>query len=142
MKPVLGDKKTVMVFGTFDVFHLGHEHFLNQAKKLGQELIVVIARDKTVKKVKSDYPKNSEKQRMEDVKNSGIPDKVMLGNLDDKYKIIKKFQPKIIALGYDQFVFTYKLNKMIIDEKMDTEIIRLEAFEPNMYKSSFIKSLK
>ncbi|MBN1494532.1 adenylyltransferase/cytidyltransferase family protein [Candidatus Peregrinibacteria bacterium] len=133
--------KTVMVFGTFDVFHLGHEYFLKQAKKLGDELIVVIARDKTVKKVKGEYPKKTEKNRMEDVKNSRIPDKVILGNLDDKYKIIKKFKPNIIALGYDQFVFTYKLNKMIIDEKMDTEIIRLEAFEPNMYKSSFIKSL-
>jgi len=130
-----------MVFGTFDVFHLGHEFFLKQAKKLGDYLIVVIARDKTVKKVKSEYPQQNEKERMQAVKNSEYADKVILGEIDDKYKIIKKFKPDIIALGYDQFVFTYKLNKMIIDEKMDTEIIRLESYEPNVYKSSFIKSL-
>jgi FAD synthetase len=140
MNPQEQAYKTVMVFGTFDVFHLGHEYFLKQAKALGDYLIAVIARDKTVKKVKGEYPQHNEKLRMENVKNSGIPDKVVLGNFDDKYKIIKKLKPKIIALGYDQFVFTYKLNKMIIDEKMDTEIIRLESFEPNLYKSSFIKS--
>jgi FAD synthetase len=140
MTPEQQAQKTVMAFGTFDVFHLGHEYFLKQAKALGDYLIVVIARDKTVKKVKNEFPQDDEKIRMENVKNSGIPDKVVLGNYDDKYKIIKKFKPNIIALGYDQFVFTYKLNKMIIDEKMDTEIIRLESYEPNLYKSSFIKS--
>jgi len=140
MNPEEQAHASVIVFGTFDVFHLGHEYFLKKAKALGDFLTVVIARDKTVKKVKGEYPQHNEKQRMENVKNSGIPDKVVLGNIDDKYKIIRKIKPNIIALGYDQFVFTYKLNKMIIDEKMDTEIIRLESFEPNLYKSSFIKS--
>jgi len=140
MNPEEKAQKTVMAFGTFDVFHLGHEYFLKQAKALGDYLIVVIARDKTVKKVKNEFPRDNEKIRMVNVKNSYLPDKVVLGNYDDKYKIIKKLKPNIIALGYDQFVFTYKLNKMIIDEKMDTEIIRLESFEPNLHKSSFIKS--
>jgi FAD synthetase len=140
MNPEEQAHTSVIVFGTFDVFHLGHEYFLKKAKALGDFLTVVIARDKTVKNVKGEYPQHNEKQRMENVKNSGIPDKVVLGNFDDKYKIIRKIKPNIIALGYDQFVFTYKLNKMIIDEKMDTEIIRLESYEPNLYKSSFIKS--
>lgn len=131
--------KTVMAFGTFDVFHAGHEFFLRQAKKLGEQLIVVISRDATVKNVKGEYPQQNEKERMQRVEKSEIADKVVLGNKDDKYKIIRKFKPNIIALGYDQFVFTYKLNKMIIDESMDTEIIRLEPYEPDIYKSSLIK---
>ena len=131
--------KIVMAFGTFDVFHAGHEYFLRQAKKLGDELVVVIARDSTVKNVKGEYPHENEKQRMQKVKNSGIANKVILGYDDDKYKVIKKYKPHIIALGYDQFVFTYKLNKMIIDENMDTEIVRLKSYEPDIYKSSLIK---
>jgi FAD synthetase len=131
--------KIVMAFGTFDVFHAGHEHFLKQAKKLGDELIVVIAKDNTVKNVKAEYPHEDEKQRMTKVKNSEIADKVVLGYDDDKYKVIKKYKPHVIALGYDQFVFTYKLNKMIIDESMNTEIIRLESYQPDIYKSSLIK---
>ena len=58
---------------------------------------------------------------------------------DNKYKIIKKYRPNIIALGYDQFVFTYKLQKILIDEKMDTEIIRLNPYMPDIYKSTLIK---
>jgi len=131
--------KIVMVFGTFDVFHAGHEFFLRQAKKLGNYLIAVVAKDDTVKNVKGEYPQHDEKERLNRVKESGIADKVVMGNSDDKYKVIKKHKPHIIALGYDQFVFTYKLNKMIIDENMNTEIIRLDGYEPDIYKSSLIK---
>lgn len=131
--------KIVMAFGTFDVFHAGHEYFLRQARSLGDQLIVVVARDSTVKNVKGEYPQQDEKTRMQRVKNSEIAEKVVLGYDDDKYKVIKKYKPHIIALGYDQFVFTYKLNKMIIDESMNTEIVRLEAYEPDIYKSSLIK---
>ncbi|MCD6109924.1 adenylyltransferase/cytidyltransferase family protein [bacterium] len=134
-----GNLKIVMAFGTFDGFHAGHEFFLKRACKLGNQLIVVVARDNTVKNVKGQYPSFDERQRMQQVKDSQIADKVILGYDNDKYKAIKKYRPSIIALGYDQFVFTYKLNKMIIDESMDTKIIRLDAYEPDIYKSSLIK---
>lgn len=132
-------QKIVMVFGTFDVFHAGHEHFLMQARALGDYLIAVVARDNTVKNVKSEYPQNPEKKRASTVRETGIADKVVLGYNDDKYRVIKKFKPNVIALGYDQFVFTYKLNKMIIDESMDTEIIRLDPYKPGIYKSTLLK---
>ena len=44
--------KKVILFGTFDIFHKGHKNFLEQAQEFGDYLIVVIARDKTVKKIK------------------------------------------------------------------------------------------
>jgi FAD synthetase len=134
------EEKKVMVFGTFDVFHAGHEYFLKSAKKLGNYLIVVIAKDSTVKKIKGEFPKDNEKTRIQKVKNSKIADKVILGDEEDKYKAIKKYKPNVIALGYDQFIFTYGLNKLIIDENMNTEIIRLDAYKPNIYKSTLIKN--
>jgi FAD synthetase len=133
-------QKKVMVFGTFDVFHAGHEAFLRQAKELGDWLIVVVARDNTVKKVKGSYPENKAKERLNNVKKCEYVDKAVLGNEDDKYKVIKKMRPEIIALGYDQFVFTYNLNKMIIDEAMNTEIVRLAPYKPEIYKSTIIKT--
>lgn len=132
-------QKIVMVFGTFDVFHAGHEDFLNQAKSLGNYLIVVVARDATVKNVKSEYPEGNERKRANVIRETELADKVVVGYNDDKYRVIKKYKPNVIALGYDQFVFTYKLNKMIIDENMDTEIIRLEPYKPGIYKSTLIK---
>ncbi|MFC1655932.1 adenylyltransferase/cytidyltransferase family protein [Patescibacteria group bacterium] len=141
MTPEKDDGKKIMVFGTFDVFHAGHEYFLREAKQLGDYLIAVIARDSTVQKVKGELPQHDERDRLHAVKESGYADKVTLGSEDDKYKVIRKYKPDIIALGYDQFVFTYALNKIIIDENLDTEIIRLEPYEPSMYKSSLIKTL-
>jgi FAD synthetase len=135
-------EKKIITFGTFDHFHAGHENYLRQAKSLGNYLIVIIARDQTVKQIKGSLPDHDEKTRLKNVENSGIADKVVLGYKDDKYKVLKKYRPNIIALGYDQFAFTYRLNKTIIDYKLDAEIVRLDSFEPTIYKSSIIKNNK
>src|SRR3989338_5314278 len=101
--------KTVMVFGTFDLLHPGHEHFLRQAKKYGDFLIVIIARDKTVLKVKNKRPQNNERQRQNAVSGLNLADKVVLGRKTYKYAIIKKYRPNIICLGYDQTYFVDNL---------------------------------
>ena len=46
-----GKKKIVLASGVFDLLHLGHVRFLEEAKKAGgrnAELIVIVARDRTV----------------------------------------------------------------------------------------------
>lgn len=121
-----------MAFGTFDIFHPGHENFLKQAKKYGR-LIVVIGRDRTVKQVKGKLPLHNEKRRQRAVKAAGIADIVILGSLADKYAAIKKYQPDIIALGYDQFYFTEPLKQFKI------KIVRLKAYKPEKYKTSILK---
>ena len=130
-----------MAFGTFDIFHQGHEHYLNKAKELGEYLIVVIARDKTVKVIKNEAPLNSEKKRLKTVEMSGIADKVILGFHGDKHKVLKKYKPDVIALGYDQFVFTQKLKKTLIDLKLDATVERIDAHQPKVFKSSLLKKI-
>ena len=129
----------VMVFGTFDLLHAGHENFFEQARKLGKEVVVVIARDETVQKIKGRKPTHSEKKRAENLTQKKWADKVVLGDLGDKYKVIKKFQPDVIALGYDQFAFTFRREKFIIEEKMKTRVERLKPYRPEIYKSSLIR---
>ena len=127
----------VLVFGTFDVFHKGHESFLKQAKKYGDRLFVVIARDKTVLAVKKQLPRNDEKIRLKNIKDSKIADVVLLGHLGDKYKIIKEIQPDVICLGYDQKAYVDKLEAKLLSFGMkDVRIVRLEAYRPDVYKSS------
>ena len=128
------NKKKVMAFGTFDIFHKGHENYLRQAKRLGGQMIVVIARDKTVKLVKGKLPKQSENVRLKRVRESGLADKVILGNISDKYAVIRKQKPDIIALGYDQKNFIDSLAKTFPKIK----IVRLKSFKPSIYKSSKI----
>ena len=131
--------KIVMAFGTFDYFHAGHENYLKQAKALGDTLIVVGARDDTAKRVKNKKPDFPERRRLRDLMACKHVDKAVLGNSDDKYKIIKRFKPDILALGYDQFVFTYGLKQFFIKEKLDIKTVRMQAFKPGTFKSSLIK---
>ncbi|MDP4007990.1 MAG: adenylyltransferase/cytidyltransferase family protein [Candidatus Peregrinibacteria bacterium] len=133
-------QKKVMIFGTFDYFHAGHEDLIKQAKKHGDYLIVVIARDGTVEKIKGNKPDHNAKKRLSILKKHELIDKAVIGEKGDKHKIILKYKPNVIALGYDQFVFTYTLNKLIIDNKLNTEIVRLEAYKPEVFKSSKIKA--
>lgn len=130
-----------MAFGTFDLLHPGHINFLKQAKKQGQ-LIVIIARDKTVKRLKGKLPQHGEKQRLEAVKGLKLADKVVIGSLTDKYSAIKKYRPGIIALGYDQTYFTNPLKNELIKLKLNTKIIRLKAFKPEKYKTSILYGYK
>ena len=129
----------VMAFGTFDLLHKGHIHFLKRASSFG-DLVVVVARDKTVKDVKGSFPIESEVERFNNVKKLGFVSKAILGNLGDKYKVIDDEKPDIICLGYDQVAFTQNLEEKIKKLGLSAKIIRLEPYKPDIYKSSFLKS--
>jgi|SRR3989344_5133177 len=128
----------VLVFGTFDGLHEGHISFLKQAKKYGDELIVVVARDKTVKKLKDHPPNFSEKERLGIVKKSKLAEKVILGGLADPYQIIKKIKPDVICLGYDQKYFTEDLPEELKKMKIRTRVYTMKPHQPKKYHSSLI----
>ena len=128
----------VMVFGTFEMLHPGHLYFLQQARAHGDELIVVIARDATVAKVKQHATAEDELQRAENVKQTGLADQVVLGDLTDHYRVIRELGPDIICLGYDQEAFTKNLAK----EFPAITIVRIKAHKPDQYKSSILRNAK
>lgn len=134
--------KKAMVFGTFDILHPGHVNFFKQARKYGDYLIAVVARDKTVLEVKGKLPVNSERVRKNNILKLKIADKVILGDLKDKYKAIKKIKPDVICLGYDQKAFTEGLKSPLLKGGRGVKkikIIRLKPFKPEIYKSSKLK---
>jgi len=126
----------VMVFGTFDIFHPGHVNFLRQARKYGDYLIVIIARDKTVLNIKKSLPRYQEKKRLAEIIKSNLTDKAVLGSLRDKYQVVKKYQPAVICLGYDQKNFINQLAEKLKQFKLKTKIVRLKPYRPKIYKSS------
>lgn len=141
--PLLGkereQKRKVMAFGTFDIFHAGHKSYLEQAKALGEYLIVVVARDETVMQIRSQQSRNSEQERRRSIEDSGLADEVILGSLKDKYAALEKYRPSVIALGYDQKVNLEELTEQLKKRKLKAEIMRLESFEPEKYKSSKLR---
>ncbi|MDD5290535.1 MAG: adenylyltransferase/cytidyltransferase family protein [Patescibacteria group bacterium] len=121
----------VMCFGTFDNLHPGHLSYLSQARGYGDYLIVVVARDANVDKLKGKLPRQKEKSRLEKIKNISFVNKAVLGQLRDKFKVIKKFRPSVICLGYDQAVDIRELKKIF-----PGKIIRLKPYKEYIYKSS------
>lgn len=130
---------TVMCFGTFDILHPGHMYFLQQAKSRGDHLVVVVARDSTIKEVKGITPKYTEKQRVEHIRDLKIADRVILGYEADKYEIIEEINPDIIALGYDQEAFAKNLKEEMAKREMNPGIIRIGPYKEHQYKSSKLR---
>ena len=127
----------VIVFGTFDILHAGHLDFFRQAKKYGDYLVVVVARDKTIKKLKKRPPMFKEKQRLAEIRKVELADEVILGHLNKYYQAIINQKPKTICLGYDQVYFIKGLNKLF----PEINIVKLKPYKPNIYKSSKFRKL-
>ena len=94
--------KIVLAGGVFDIIHPGHIHTLNDAKKLGDILVVVVATDKTAVKMKKRAPLHSAELRQELVSSLTMVDLCIIGDEDDIFKTVDLVKPQIIALGYDQ----------------------------------------
>lgn len=97
--------RIVLASGVFDLLHLGHVRFLEEAKKAGgpnAKLIVIVARDSTVEKKKSRRPIMPENQRCALVASLRVVDEAMLGYEDfDMEKVLDKIKPDIVAVGHD-----------------------------------------
>ena len=137
-------KTRIMAFGTFDILHQGHLNLFKQARALAENpfLIVSVARDFNVKKIKGRPPSLTEKQRLAEIKNCRLVDKVVLGGLKNHVPHILKQKPQIIALGYDQSAYVNNLGKTLEKRGLKVKIARLKAFRPKIYKSSLFKAIK
>ncbi len=127
---------TVMCFGTFDTLHPGHLYFLKECRKYGDNMIVVIARDTTVEKVKNKKTKYSERERQDNIQDLKIANKVVLGYETDPYEIIEELNPEVICLGYDQNSYSENLAEILEKRGMKPQIIRIRPYKESVYKSS------
>lgn len=134
-------KTKIMVFGTFDVIHPGHLHFFTQARSLTKNplLVVSVARDKNVRRIKGRLPLQKERQRLANIKKIKLVDKAVLGGVSSYLPHIIKEAPAIIALGYDQNTYTKNLKNELLKNGLSVKIVKLKPHKPNKYKSSLMK---
>ena len=130
-----------MVFGTFDGLHEGHSNFFKQSRKLSSSpfLIVSLARDKNVVKIKGKLPDLNEKKRLILLKNNSLVDKVVLSGIKDHIPHILKESPDIIALGYDQKAYVKNLKKDLKNKGLIVKIVRLKPYKKHIYKTHLLK---
>lgn len=120
----------VLATGTFEILHPGHLLFLEEAKRLGDELFVIVGRDVNVKKRKR-APIIPEEQRLKMVSALRIVDKALLGSEKDIYEPLYSIKPDIIAIGYDQDFDEDKLERALMERGFQSKVIRIKKQDSN-----------
>ncbi|HTR18486.1 MAG TPA: adenylyltransferase/cytidyltransferase family protein [Candidatus Paceibacterota bacterium] len=129
----------IMVFGTFDMVHAGHEDFFAQARALAKEphLIVSVARDENVVRIKGKKPRNTADERRALLAAHPLVDEVVLGDEEGYLDHIIAAKPDIIALGYDQHGdYVDRLENDLTKAGLSVKVVRLKALEPERLKTS------
>lgn len=129
---------TVAIFGSFDIIHPGHIFLIKQATALGV-VTIVVARDKTIEKVKGKKPFYQEKKRVKLLQKFPEIKKVILGNIDNPYKILAAIKPNIILLGHDQKIFIDQLPTELKKINLHPTILRAKPWQADFFKSSKIR---
>jgi FAD synthetase len=137
-------RKIVLASGTFDLLHLGHVKYLEEARKAGgrnAELIVIVARDSTVEKRRGTKPIIAENQRRALVDSLKVVDEAILGYEEfDIGKVIEKIKPDVIALGYDRGDIEQTVRNYVKEEGLKIRVVKIGKFgEDELNSSSKIK---
>ena len=124
----------VMAVGVFDLLHAGHLHYVEQAKSLGDELIVVVAHDDTVRKQKHEPVSNQELRRRMVLGLKPVDDAI-IGNPPTVpiFDILEVVKPDVIALGYDQKHSRDSIKNGLQENGWgDVEVIRVEGLADDL----------
>ena len=124
----------VVATGTFDILHPGHVLYLCRARELGDELWVIVSRDRTIKHKRK--PLIPERQRLYMVKSLKCVDHAVLGSETDMFEPIEEIKPDIIALGFNQHWDAEELRKQLADRGIMVKIVRLSDSDLSPYASS------
>lgn len=134
--------KIVLASGVYDLLHLGHVRFLEEAKKAGgpnAKLMVIVARDSTVEKRKGRKPIMPENQRCALVASLKVVDEAMLGYEDfDMSKVLDKIRPDIVAVGHDSRLsgLEQAVAEAVKKKGLKTRIVRVGKFSSDELDSS------
>ena len=133
----------VLATGVFDILHPGHVHFLTEAKRLGDELVVVVARDSVAQRMKR-LPFIPENIRVTMVGALKPVDRAILGVEGNIYDILTVVKPDIVALGYDQ---EFDANEIVEEGKkrgLELKVARISKYSDSEFDGTrkIIKMLK
>jgi FAD synthetase len=119
--------RRVVATGTFDILHPGHVYYLEESKKMGDELWVIVARDANVKH--KPCPIIPEDYRLQMVAALKPVDHAILGDKTDMFRPIKEIRPDVITIGFNQHFDEETLQLQLSERGLAPEIIRIGKYE-------------
>ena len=112
--------------GTFDILHPGHIYYLQESRKLGDELHVIVARDANVRH--KPRPVIGEAQRLKVVQALRVVDSARLGDPTDMFRPIREIDPAVITLGFNQHFREEELEKALRERGIGAEVVRIGEY--------------
>lgn len=126
--------RKVVATGTFDILHPGHLYYLEESRKLGDELHVIVARDTNVRhKPKPVIP---ESQRLRMIASLKPVDHAVLGDLHDMFRPIELIRPSVITIGFNQHFNEDTLRESLRNRGLSCELVRIGNYSGESYCSS------
>lgn len=133
-------KKIVFTNGCFDILHVGHIRYLQEARKLGDMLVVGLNSDASVKRLKGPTrPVNEEKDRAELLSALDCVDYVVMFEEDTPYNLILQLQPDVLVKGGD-----YKPDEVVGKDIVESRggCLKLIRFVEGKSTTSIIEKMK
>ncbi len=126
----------VVATGTFDILHPGHLYYLEESRRLGDELFVIVARDANVRhKPRPIIPEEQRRRMVEALK---PVDRALLGDLHDMFLPIAEIKPDIITLGFNQHFDEGHLRQRLRERGLDADVVRIPGYPGPLASSSTI----
>lgn len=133
--------KVVMIGGAFEIIHPGHLHTIEQAKTLGDTLVVVVATDKNIVKNKGREPVTKQEWRVKLVSAVKGVDVSLQGGSGSIYDTLERVRPDIVALGYDQIHNPGDIEAEARRRGLDLAVVRLTSPLPEVKTSKIVNTL-
>jgi FAD synthetase len=124
-----------MASGVFDIIHLGHIHYLRESRKLGDYLVVVVARDSTAEK-RGKAPIFNEDMRLKLVSELKPVDEAVLGHHGDIFQTVAEVKPDIITLGHDQNFDPQYIKQRCDEMGLEVKVQRISKYTSEQFESS------
>lgn len=132
-------KRLVLTNGCFDLLHTGHVRYLEQARKLGDALVVAINSDQSVRELKGpERPLNSESDRAEVLAALRCVDHVSVFEGKRVTTVIRQLRPAVYAKGGDYTLETLDPQERAALEEVGAEI-KLLSLVPGKSTTSLLK---
>ncbi len=133
--------RVVMIGGAFEIIHPGHLHTIEQAKKLGDTLVVVVATDKNIVKNKGREPVTTQDWRVKLVAAVRGVDVSLAGGTGSIYDTLEKVRPDVVALGYDQIHNPADIEAEARRRGLLLSVVRLSTPLPDVKTSKIVNAL-
>ena len=132
--------KVVFTNGVFDLLHPGHVRYLQDARALGEALIVAVNSDRSVRAIKGpERPITPEQERAELLLALNPVDAVVIFDEDTPHAIISRIQPDILVKGAD-----WGPNDIVgrdVVEKRGGQVVRIDL-APGFSTSALIERVR